>query len=166
MINYINKGVWLQQEIANQGHSLFKLDNLWIMSDEVAVQEIIDTFDPLPYAQAEAETKVKAASATKRLEFVTQAAGKDAEYTFKAAEAKQYDIDTTVGIFMQARATATGETPAAIAAEWNAKSLGWQAIGASIAALEDKANQDIKAEANWQNCNVIAEAAITAIEAI
>jgi len=166
VIQYIHKGIYLDNEIQRQGHYLNKVDHVWECSNEAAVQAIIDSFDPLPFAQDDANEKVKTASAAKRLEFVTQAAGKDAEYALKAAEAKQFDIDASVGVFMQARIDKTGESATDVATEWNAKNIGWQAIGASIAALEDKSSQDIKAATEWTMCNVIAEAAIVEIETI
>ena len=67
---------------------------------------------------------------------------------------------------MQARINATGETAATVATEWNAKSVAWQAVGASIAAIEDKSRQDIDAETAWQQCDVIAQSALVSIEAI
>ena len=166
MIRYIEKGHWLHKHIASKGYNLEQLDRVWVSSNDKAVQEIIDTFDPLPYAVIDALALVKEASAAKRLQFVTQAAGKDSEYVFKAQEARQYDIDSTVGVFMQSRMDATGEPAASIAEEWNAKSNAWQIIGASIAAIGDKSSIDIKAETDWRRCIVIANDAVTLIEAI
>lgn len=54
MINYIEKGAGLHNEIVKQGHSLVHTDGVWVSSNEVAVQAIIDNYDPLPIAQAEA----------------------------------------------------------------------------------------------------------------
>ena len=138
----------------------------FIPNETALIQAIIDSFDPLPHAKSEAKNLVKESSATKRLQYVTQAAGKDAEYTFKAQEATQYNLDSSVGVFMQARMDATSETAATVATEWNAKSVAWQAVGASIAAIEDKSSQDIDAETDWQQCDVIAKAALVSIEAI
>jgi len=166
MIRYIEKGHWLHKHIASKGYNLEQLDRKWLSNNDKAVQEIIDTFDPLPYAIADALALVKEAAATKRLQYVTQSAGKDSEYVFKEKEAKQYDIDSNVGIFMQARMDATGESAKLIAAEWNAKSNAWQAIGASIAAMGDKASIDIKAETDWKRCSVLANNAIKLIEAV
>lgn len=166
MINYIEKGKWLHDAIHEAGNSLYQEDGVWITDSEIQVQAIIDSFDPLPYAQLEALELVKEASAQKRLQYVTQAAGKDAEYTFKAQEAVQYGIDGTIGVFMQARMTATGETAQQTADLWNARSAGWKAVGAAIAGLEDKASKDIEAETNWLNCKVIAETIIAQIEAL
>ena len=46
MIAYLEKGVGLHQEIAAVGHSLYQLDNVWISSNDAAVQAIIDAYDP------------------------------------------------------------------------------------------------------------------------
>ena len=46
MINYIEKGIELHEEIANQGYKLYQLDGIWVADDEVAVQAIIDNFKP------------------------------------------------------------------------------------------------------------------------
>ena len=64
---------------------------------------------------------------------------------------------------MQARMNLTNETALMVANEWNAKAIAWQEIGASIAALEDKASQDIDAQTDWKQCKVIAKAAIKLI---
>lgn len=40
--------------IESEGYTLKQHDNIWVSSDDAAVQLIIDAFDPLPDAQAEA----------------------------------------------------------------------------------------------------------------
>jgi len=166
MINYIEKGLYLHKFIAESKYKLWEEDGVFKSDNDIEVQKIIDSFDPLPAAKIKAFDLIKEASAKQRLNYVTQAAGKDAEYTFKATEAAQYSINQSVGVFMQARANATGESPATIAAEWNYRSMAWQSIGAAIAAIEDKSAQDINAEKSWQNCDIIAQAAIKQLEAI
>ena len=174
MINYTEKSWRLHSAINAAGYQLkdntndqaYDFDGNQSPEIDTAVQAIIDTFDPLPDAQAEAKELVKQASATQRLKYVTQAAGKDAEYTYKALEASQFDTDGSVGVFMQGRINATGETPLAIAAEWNAKGAGWRQVGANIAGLEDKANMLINAETDWKNCVTIANSIVAQIEVI
>jgi hypothetical protein len=164
MILYIEKGANLHKAISNAGYTLYKLDGSWVSSDDTAVQAIIDSYDPLPEAKADALQRVKEASVTKRLEFVTQAAGKDAEYTFKAQEAAQFDIDGSVGVFMQGRINATGDTAAEVAAIWGANAAGWKQVGAAIAGLEDKASAQINALTDWKQCETVANAIIAEIE--
>lgn len=54
MINFTDKGKGLIKEIEAQGYSISVLDGVFISSDDDAVQLIIDNYDPLPTAQAEA----------------------------------------------------------------------------------------------------------------
>jgi hypothetical protein len=166
VINYIEKGIWLHDFIHQLGYRIKTRDGVWVTSNDVAVQAIIDAFEPLPYAQDEAKAKVKEASAIKRLQYVTQAAGKDAEYKTKEAESAQYELDGTIGVFMQARMDKTGEGSIAVGLEWSAKAANWKAIGAEIAAIEDKASIDIDACPNWTLCESIAKSAIDSFNLI
>jgi len=170
MINYIEKGVGLHdafyqaglQGVKTVNNATFAVD----VSEEQALQAIINSYNPIPYSQKIAKAEIKEASAIKRLEYVTQAAGKDAEYVDKREEARLYDIDQTVGDFMQGRINRTNESPSAIAAEWNSKAVSWKAAGVLIAALEDSASRDIDEQTDWRQCDVIAKTAIRLIEAI
>lgn len=51
MIDYIEKGEYLHKAIRNAGHFLRKHNGAWLSDNDVAVQAIIDTFDPLPDAK-------------------------------------------------------------------------------------------------------------------
>ena len=168
MIAYTEKGKWLISAIGEAGYWLRNTHNPipgkdYNVKDEDAIQAIIDSFDPLPFAQSEAKEKIKEASFTKRLEFVTDAPGKDAEYRAKQSEAEQYEVDATVGVYMQARVGVTGEATQQVADVWNAKSVSWRAIGAQMCAIEDKAMMDLGEEADWTSCSTIANAAIAGI---
>lgn len=52
MITYVEKGHGLHADITSAGHWLIQEDGVWKSSDDVAVQQIIDTYDPLPQVQA------------------------------------------------------------------------------------------------------------------
>lgn len=53
-INYIEKGRFLHDEISAQGFQLYQNDaGVWISDNDIAVQAIIDTFDPLPRTRRE-----------------------------------------------------------------------------------------------------------------
>lgn len=54
MINHIEKGYGLIQLIKDSGYELTDTYGVWTSNNDVAVQAIIDGFDPLPYTQAEA----------------------------------------------------------------------------------------------------------------
>lgn len=158
MLNFGTKNnANLHRLFRTAGFSVARHDGIWVTSDDAAVQAIIDKYNPLPDAQKDALQKVKDASASKRLEFVTQAAGKDAEYTFKAREATQFNIDGSIGVFMQARMDATGDTATIVADVWNANAAGWMQVGAYIAGLEDKATKLISEETDWTQCSKIAD---------
>ena len=55
-----NYGSLMLAEIDKQGHSLSQVDNAWTSSNDEAVQAIIDNYDPLPEAKAEAIAAIKA----------------------------------------------------------------------------------------------------------
>ena len=72
MINYTEKGIGLHLAIGAAGHWLEQRDNVWVSSDDVAVQAIIDDYT---LAQAIAE-KQKQVSETARQKFDQVTAGK------------------------------------------------------------------------------------------
>ena len=58
MINYTEKGHGLHEAIANAGHKLWNEDRAWKSTDDVAVQAIIDSYDPLNYEQLNAKIRI------------------------------------------------------------------------------------------------------------
>jgi len=60
MISYTEKGYGLHEAIRAAGHSLEQRDGVWLSSDDVAVQAIIDAYDALPPAQAAKWEEIKA----------------------------------------------------------------------------------------------------------
>ena len=67
---------------------------------------------------------------------------------------------------MQARMNKTGEGSATVGAEWSAKATNWKAVGAEIAAIEDKAGMDIDNCTDWVLCESIAQSAIDSFDLI
>lgn len=60
MITYTEKGKWMHDAISDAGHSLHQVENGdWISSNDIAVQAIVDSFDPLPFAKAEKIKQLK-----------------------------------------------------------------------------------------------------------
>ena len=176
MINYIEKGIHLHKALHEAGYDIYHSDGVptatrtdgavMLQSDVNTVNQLIADFDPLPYAKAEAKEKIKEAAANARARYVTGGAGKDAEYTLKAAEAKQFTVDGTVGVFMQGRMNLTGETAQAVADEWNLKAQQWEQLGATIAGIEDKARADIDAQTDWNLVAGVAQGYIDTLDAI
>lgn len=68
-ITYIEKGSWLHSYIQEQGHWLANKDGVWVSDDDVAVQAIIDAFDPLPYAKADKIDELKIEGARRASQF-------------------------------------------------------------------------------------------------
>lgn len=48
MINYTEKGIGLHRVVAAAGHALYQRDGIWLSSNDVAVQALIDAYDELP----------------------------------------------------------------------------------------------------------------------
>lgn len=166
MINYIEKGSDLHKRITEAGHWLIQRDGVWVSDDDTAVQTIIDAYDPLPPARAEAIGRVKQSAANKYGEYASAAPGKDAVYAAKQLEAQQHAINAAIGPYMQARINKTGETAAAIAAEWSAKSTAWNALAAQIDAIQDNATAQINTATDWTVLASLADAAASEIEAL
>ena len=59
MITYTEKGYGLHAAIRDAGFFLKKRDGVWISSDDVAVQAIIDNYDPIIAARQNAIKRVK-----------------------------------------------------------------------------------------------------------
>ncbi|RMD60203.1 hypothetical protein D6833_10200, partial [Candidatus Parcubacteria bacterium] len=84
-----SKGPYLLDEVVKNGHSFWWdiTAQRWRSSDDAAVQQIIDTFDPLPVARQTAEQRVDAAAGEARARYITVAPGQDAVYNLKLQQA-------------------------------------------------------------------------------
>lgn len=129
-------------------------------ADVTTAQALVDSFDSLAAEIAFQIERIRATSRISRGKHVTDAPGKDAEYTKKEAEAIDFTANAIVGPFMQKRIDRTGETPAVVAAEWSARAAALTDLGATIAAIEDQARIDMENAPTWQACKGIANAAI------
>jgi len=172
MITYINKGHWLHDEISSQGESLVNKNGVYISSDDTAVQAIIDTFDPLPFAQAEAVALIDAAAEETRMRYVTPGAGQAGTYEIKRTQAQAFkdagypevDIADYPMIYAESQAIAsTGQVAADLILN---TANQWIALAAFIEQTRRTANEQIKAEADWQQCGTIAATAVATLEAI
>ena len=67
MINYIEKGQGLHTAITEAGHWLMQVDGQWASSDDVAVQSIIDSYDPLPKVQQAMWNAIQAERESRKL---------------------------------------------------------------------------------------------------
>ena len=60
MINYTEKGIRLHEAILAAGYRLWQENGIWKSTNDVAVQAIIDAYDPLPDIKADAIAAIKA----------------------------------------------------------------------------------------------------------
>lgn len=60
MIIYTEKGAKLHELIYDAGHTLTQVNGVWESSNDIAVQAIIDDYDPLPDAQTNAIAQINA----------------------------------------------------------------------------------------------------------
>lgn len=58
MINYIEKGEGLHKAIAEAGEQLRDVGGVWLSSDDVAVQSIIDNYDATPYERTQTKSRI------------------------------------------------------------------------------------------------------------
>ena len=93
MIIYTEKGYGLHKEIAEKGYSLVQRSGEWISSDDVAVQAIIDSFNPLPLLQKEYVDLVNDIAGETRIKYVTNVPFQEAAYQMKEADTRRYKAD-------------------------------------------------------------------------
>lgn len=65
IVTYIEKGYGLWKAIRAAGHTLDGKDGVYTADDPVAVQSIINSYDPLPDQKADAVTGVRATALSK-----------------------------------------------------------------------------------------------------
>ena len=133
MINYKECGHRLHRAIRAAGYKLANRDGVWISSNDVAVQAIIDAYDTLSEAKAEAKQRIKLHAATLV----------HAIYPFVDAEKADvigfynYTIDMWGGGSLPSRLQelkAVRDTAVVKIAEVNALT-GWQAVDAYDATI-------------------------------
>lgn len=59
MITYNDKHGHIMREIERSGHTLYSVNRVWVSSDDVAVQAIIDNYDTLPDHKASKNGEIK-----------------------------------------------------------------------------------------------------------
>lgn len=95
MIKYKEKGYGLHQAIVKAGHSLREENGIWISSDDVAVQAIIDSYDAVANSISIKKQEIEAFAAKLRNKAVE---GSDpierASWGTKYAQAKSYQASS------------------------------------------------------------------------
>ena len=159
-INYTEKGIGLHASIRDAGYSLENVDGVWVSSNDIAVQAIIDSFNPLPGVQSDGRNAVDDAAGATRSRYLTVQPGQDATYQYKAADAAAYlGNNNVVGAWLQAEATATGVTVAQAAATINTTAQAWIAKGSQIEGRRMQAKTAINAATDWTTiAGIVAQA--------
>ena len=169
MINYIELGSGLHDEIEKAGHWIECRDGQWISSNDVAVQAIIDSYDPLVYEIKKNIAIVKDAAIVARSRYVTP--GKDLVYELKRLQAiayknDGYPADTSAYPLIQAESNATGKTPVDAANYILTVADGWMTIAAQIEQIEREAVTFIESATDWKSCAIKAKSAIEQLNMI
>lgn len=133
-INYVEKGSALHDAIVKAGFWLRDRNGTWESSDDVAVQAIIDAFDPVAHYQAVKIAEAKA-EAQKRI-FAIYPQWKQANMTARAVELQDIWRDV-------------GEWTAQEQAESTALKAAWDAVNA-IRTASDLIEADLAAMTDWQ----------------
>ena len=171
MIIYTEKGYGLHKEIAEKGYSLVQRSGEWISSDDVAVQAIIDNFNPLPLLQKEYVDLVNSIAGETRIKYVTNVPFQEAAYQMKEADTRRYKddgypADLTLYPFTASEADATGLTPTQAADLVIAQADQWVLLSAMIEGLRRKATVSIEAVTDWQQVRAVAQSYIAQLEQI
>jgi hypothetical protein len=171
MINYIEKGRKLHKLIKESGQKLAKVDNIWVSSNDTAVQAIIDSYNPLPEAQKEQIDLVNTKAGETRTKYVTNIPFQEAAYQAKEADVRRYKSDgyprdLTPYPFVAAEVDATGLSATQAANDVIIQADQWLMLNAEIERLRRKASVKIGAETDWKQVSVIANNYIQQLEAI
>ena len=144
MINYAEKGAGLHRAIAAAGHRLEQRDGIWISSDDVAVQAIIDGYT---LAQAK-DYKKRAVSAKAREKYDAVTAGVSpaemAGWPLLLLDAKSYRGGSAAPS-VAAEAAARGISTESLVGKVEANAAQFQAARAAIAGTDGKKRDEIDA---------------------
>jgi len=181
MIINKHQGIWPDKDLMTAGYAINQVDNklvgVNILGDtsqqiESAIQAIIDNYNPLPEAQAEATEMVNMAAGEARTRYVTAVPSQDATYQMKLEDAKAFKLanypeaNLSSYPFIDGEAKALASTGQAAADFIIDTYNGWLSLAAYIETTRRLAGEDIKRETVWSNCSVIANAAINKLDAI
>ncbi|MBP8926260.1 MAG: hypothetical protein KBG75_10405 [Pseudomonadales bacterium] len=145
MIDYMEKGAGLHRAVTDAGHWLEQRDGVWVSSDDVAVQEIIDSYT-LEQAKAEKKHDVSA-RAREKYDLVTAgiSAAEMAGWPILLSEALTYRASGSVGAAIQAEATIRGSGVADLVTKIEGNAAAFQGARAAIAGTDGRKRDEIGA---------------------
>lgn len=152
-INFVNKGNGLHKAIFDAGHRLaMNNDNVWVSSDDVAVQAIIDAYDPLPYERAQAKLRVMSQiqSAANFIE-AAYASVERQTWPYQRLEVEAYLLDSNAPTpTIDAIALSAEEPRATTLANAIEKVAQFKAFSNNLIGKRRKLYAQIDAETDWQ----------------
>lgn len=167
---------WTNETITDAGHDIWVEDGIWRSTDDVAVQAIIDSHDPLPQAQVEAERMVKMTADRARSRYADPA--KSEIYRRKEREATDYLAavaasggaelaDTSAYPFLVVEQTARGLATVSDAAHWILYVRDqWVQVMVAIEQIARPAVEAARAGTDWQTVMADARAAVAQLDAV
>ena len=175
-ITYPTPNQWTNEAITAAGHDIWVEDGVWRSTDGVAVQAIIDSHDPLPQAQAEAERMVKLAADRARSRYADPA--KSEIYRRKEQEATDYLAavaanggaelaDTSAYPFLVVEQAARGLATVSDAATWILSVRDqWIQVMVAIEQIARPAVEAARAGTDWQTVMADARTAAAQLDAV
>ena len=145
MIDYIEKGPGLHRAIRDAGHWLEQRDGVWISSDDIAVQAIIDWYT-LDQAKTARRGEVSAV-ARRKYDLITSgiSAAEMAGWPILLSEALAYRASGAVGAAIQAEADIRGIAVADLVTKIEGNAAQFQAARAAIAGTDGRKRDEIDA---------------------
>ena len=145
MIAYTEKGAALHAAIAKAGHYLREENGVWVSSNDVAVQAIIDSYT-LDQAKAHKANEVLALAKQLRDKAVRAiSTGEMASWPIKLAEAAKFAAGSTDCPMLTAEATARGITLAELVAKVGGNAQVFAGLEAVIGGTDGRHRDAIKA---------------------
>lgn len=172
MIIYSEKGIGLSDAVRAAGHWLVEKDGVWISSNDVVVQQIIDDYDPLVIAKSDAIELINHAAGEARIRYTTNSPGQDATYQLKLQDANAFKMagypETLITDypFINAEANANGTSGEAAADFIIATANQWKLLAATIEQIRRAGSNAVMAQTDWSQCKVAAQPFIDQLELI
>lgn len=151
-INYTEKGNGLHKAIFDAGHRLELANNVWVSSNDVAVQAIIDAFDPLPYERAQAKLRVmnQIQAAANFIE-ASYASVEKQTWPYQRLEVEAYLADSNAPTPTIDAIAASAEEPRATTLANAVEKVGqFKAFTNTLVGKRRKLYAQIEAETDWQ----------------
>ncbi|MBY0238131.1 MAG: hypothetical protein K2X55_02345 [Burkholderiaceae bacterium] len=151
-INYIEKGYGLHEAIRAAGHWLVQRDGLWISSNDVVVQAIIDSYTLAQTKAAKQRAVLAKAKETRDRAVVAVSAGELASWSIKRSEALAFAEagDLAQCPMLSVEAAERGITVAALVAKVNANAAAFSTLEAQIGGTDGRHRDAITALGSFE----------------